>query len=77
MSNKSIKKTYEQFAAVYDKGLAVGFGSIKNDTMIFNFNGEVFTFPAIKVHHLCEWTGYFYVVPVETLRKLEAEAATG
>lgn len=68
----------EQFRALYERGIAVGYSDIKNDTLLFQYGDEKFEFPTSKVYHLtfwphCEWTGYFYSVPIEKLRELKQE----
>lgn len=63
--------------AVYDRGFAVGYSSIKNDTMFFRYKDEVFEIPLLKAHPFAQWNGYWYEVHIDDLRKLKAEAAAG
>lgn len=61
------------YAALYDRGIAVGHSRIDEDAIDFRWKDELFTFDAKKVlwcgvaHH----NGYFYEAPVEKLRKLQ------
>lgn len=60
----------EQFAALYDDGIAVGSANIHDDSMTFRFRDEVFNFPLLRVHPIMKYNGYFYEAPVDALRKL-------
>lgn len=62
-----IKDVYK---GVFDRGIAVGFGDIMNDEIVFRYRDETFEFPTIKVIHLTKHNGYFYEAKVESLRKL-------
>ena len=67
----------EPFAGLYDRGVAMGESDVKNDRMIFRFRQEVFELPTEKAHAIARYNGYFYEAPIDELRKLEAEAASG
>lgn len=71
---------HEQFASLYDRGIAVGSADVRNDSVIFRFRDEVFEFPTSKIYHLRfldhGWNGYFYTAPVDKLRELEREAVS-
>lgn len=69
--------SYDPFEALYERGIAYGATDIRTDSMIFTFKGEKFEFPTIKAHPIARYNGYFYEAPIDALRKLEAEAATG
>lgn len=62
--------SHEQFAALYETGLAYGHCDIKTDTMHFSFKDEKFEFPALIAHGLATFNGYFYTAPIEKLRAL-------
>lgn len=68
---------FEQFGALYDRGLAVGDTLIHSDAMIFRWHDETFTFPLLAVHQWARFNGYFYTVPIDKLREMEREAAGG
>lgn len=65
------------YDALYERGEAVGHSDIKTDTIHFQWKGEEFTFPTVKVYGIARWNGYFYTAPVDGLRALERESATG
>lgn len=65
------------YDALYERGIAVGHSDIKTDTMSFTFRDENFTFPTIKAYPLAQYNGYFYVAPIDKLRELERDTATG
>ena len=65
------------FEHVYDRGLAVGESDIQRDRMVFRFRAEVFEFPTVKAHAIAKYNGYWYEAPIDEVRKLEAEAASG
>ena len=67
----------EPFAGLYDRGMAMGESSVKTDTMIFRFRRETFEFPTDKLTGVARYNGYFYEAPIDELRRLEAEAASG
>ena len=67
----------DAFEGIYERGMAYGASNIKTDTMIFTFRGEKFEFPTVVVHPFTRYNGYFYEAPIDDLRRLEAEAATG
>ena len=71
-----MRDTFEQFGALYDKGLAVGHSCIRDDTINFEFRGEKFTFPTVQAHPIVTFNGYFFVAKIDDVRKLEAEAAS-
>ena len=67
----------DQFAALYERGMAVGQSDIKSDTITFTYRDEEFMFPTFNVYQFVEWTGLgFYVCPVDKLREVEREATT-
>lgn len=68
--------SHEQFAALYDRGMAVGESDIRTDSMKFNFRGEEFIFPTAKVAPYAFYNGYFYECPIDKLRELEREAVS-
>ena len=69
--------SHDRFAALYDRGMAVGTSNIVNDTMTFTYRDEEFMFPTFNVYQFVEWTGLgFYVCPVDKLREIEREATT-
>jgi len=73
-----MRDTFEQFGALYDKGIAVGHADIARDTVIYRFRDEIFEFPTHKVpRNFLNYNGYFYTAHVDDLRKLEAESASG
>ena len=65
------------FEHVYKRGIAVGESNVRNDKLIFRFRDETFEFPTEKAIHIARYNGYFYEAPIDELRKLEAEAASG
>ena len=65
------------FEHVYERGIAVGESDIKNDAMVFRFRDEKFKFPAVKAHAIARYNGYWYEAPIDEVRRLEAEAASG
>ena len=65
------------YQALYEKGLAVGASDINNDSVVFRFRGETFELPTIKLVGEMEWTGYFYTMKVDRLRKLAQELKHG
>jgi hypothetical protein len=65
------------FDGVYDRGVAMGESDIKRDVMVFRFRQEVFELPLIPAMQVARYNGYFYEAPVDAVRKLEAEAASG
>ena len=70
--------SHDQFAALYERGMAVGQSNIKNETMDFRFRDETFTFPLLVVYPVIENSHLgFYTVPIDKLRELEREAAGG
>ena len=69
--------SHEPYAALYDRGVAVGWSDIKTDSMHFEFKGEKFTFSTRRANPVATWNGYFYVAPIDKLRELEREAAPG
>lgn len=72
-----MRDTFEPYATLYDKGLAVGHSSIRDDTINFEYRGERFTFPAMQAHPIATYNGYFWTAHIDDVRKLEAEAAAG
>lgn len=65
------------FEGVYERGIAVGESDIKRDVLVFRFRGETFEFPMVKAVQVAKYNGYFYEAPIDELRRLEAEAASG
>lgn len=68
---------FDAYAALYDRGLAIGHSSVANDTMVFRFRNETFEFPSAQVHPFAAWNGYFYEISIDALRQLETEVAKG
>jgi hypothetical protein len=67
-----------QFDALYERGIAVGQSDIKNDVVNFVFRDEKYSFPTLKVYGFLEDTHMgFYWAPIDKLRELEREAASG
>ena len=62
-----------QLASLYAKGIAVGESDIEHDILRFAFNDEIFELPTMKAYPYVEWTGYFYICPVDKVRELERE----
>lgn len=60
------------YAALYDRGIAVGHSDIKDDTLTFRWKDELFTVPAKDVlwRNIASHNGYFYEAKVEALRKV-------
>ena len=61
---------------VYRSGRAVGEPNIVNDSMIFRFKEEVFEIPTALLPYNT-FNGYFHEIPIDELRKIEAEMAGG
>ena len=61
---------FEPYAALYEKGKAVGESNIRRETMTFRFRDEVFEFATHEVHGISKWNGYFYEAKVADLRRL-------
>lgn len=66
----------EQYADLYDRGIAVGYSDPRNDSMVFRFRDEVIELPIIKCYGVATYNGYFYTAEVEDLRKLKMSEAT-
>jgi hypothetical protein len=61
----------DQFAALYERGFAIGQSNIVDETMTFCFRDETLTFPTFRVYPLLENSHLgFYTVPVDKLREL-------
>ena len=61
----------DQYAALYERGIAVGQSNIVDETMNFRFRDETFTFPTFRVYPLLDNSHLgFYTVPVDKLREL-------
>ena len=69
-----MRDTFEQFGTLYDKGIAIGHSSIRDDTIDFEYRGEHFTFQTVQAHQIATFNGYFYVAKIDDVRKLEAAA---
>ena len=66
--------TFDPHASVYAAGLAVGQQNIRDDTMTFRYEDETYTIPTIKIPNVSSlWNGYFYHIPIHTLRELARE----
>jgi hypothetical protein len=66
------------YAGVYKRGIAVGHpADTYGDAIDFSFEEEKFRFNAASVVHIAKWNGYFYEAPIEKLRTIEREAASG
>ena len=66
----SLSKYYDSFAGVYDRGIAVGHSSIRNDAIDFAYREERFTFPVVQVVLIAHWNGFFYEASIDDLRRL-------
>lgn len=70
--------TWNMYADVYKSGRAVGDDDIVNDVMVFRFKDELFEIPTrLLPNPQMLWNGYFYEIPIDDLRKIEAEMAGG
>lgn len=61
---------FEPYAALYEKGRAVGESNIRTETMTFRFRDEVFKFSTNELHGISKWNGFFYEAKVDDLRRL-------
>ena len=66
--------TFDPHASVYASGRAVGQPNIRDETMTFRFEDETWTVPMLKLPSpAMMFNGYFYTIPIETLRKIIKE----
>ena len=58
----------------YDKGLAVGVGQVKTDTLFFRYKDETYEFPAIDllgIKGIAKYNGIYYEAKVKDLRRMK------
>ena len=68
--------TFDQHASRYAHGFAVGEANIRDDTMTFRFEDDMYTVQTIKAMPFTVRTDgpfYFYEIPIEKLRELAKE----